>query len=474
MNNSGLSLIKENYYLKEKIKELENEINTKQEIIENLFKEEKEKKEKQRSIENDFNTQLLYYKNLHESGMAKATAAESIIKLNEIQHNSIKQLENKIDEIKQTYENTIKDIEIEDENNYTKLKKKMMELLKNSKKEMAISNEENLELNTKVTLLYKNQMLNELASQSSLIEELLKEKEKQKKEIYFLREELKTHKKVEGIIKNKNCKYLNIINKINMNNNQIKDTKDNNVENSNINSEKEEISTKITDNKSSKIIFDNLMSINDYNKEIYKTLFKDIIILLNQAKEKIMTNKKITNISKSNLFTDNFNFNILTSEQKYELLIEIMKVIFMFLNLDIKKDSHIIKIKKKIDLIKINDNNTLSDENHSNTLSLSSPFNGYKTPKLSNHKKKAKNIFNSTIKKRFPKLNNNIKKDVFNQLISSEMSKVNRNRKDSFIISSYRGFSPNPIIRYMNINNDNSRKNDDKKNISFFNSDIKL
>ena len=99
----------------------------------------------------------------------------------------------------------------------------MMEFLKNSQKNMAKNNEQNLELNSKLTVLYKNQMLNELENQSLQIEELLKEREKLNKEVYMMKQELKVHKKVEEIIKNKNSEYLNLINKINIKFNKLKE-----------------------------------------------------------------------------------------------------------------------------------------------------------------------------------------------------------------------------------------------------------
>ena len=362
MNSSNMSLRNDNFALREKIKELEYEIKTKKEIIDKLFKELKDNKEERRISEKEFNSQLIYYKRLHDTMMAKENIASQTIKLTEAQHNVIIQLENKIEEIKQSYEEKIKQMELEHENKYSKLKKQMMVFLKNTKKIMAKNNEENLELNSKLTMLYKNQMLNELENQSLQIEKLLKEKEKQSKEIYFLKEELKIHKKVEGIIKNKNSKYLNMINKINIKINQIQDTdvdssqKKNKKHNTNygrahsvkiINNTKtkiisnnalssrqtnqtnlkepvDNIDTKINDNaknckslqdvkgvkdnnkinpslnKKKKIIFD-VFAIN--REQIYNKLFKEIIILLNKAWDNISLNQNITTISKSNLFT---------------------------------------------------------------------------------------------------------------------------------------------------------------------------
>ena len=569
INLVEISLKKENYTLKEKIKELEydnktyllkiseltksrnilleeqlinkrlsEELKIKQEIIEKLqyeiLKEEKDKKEEQRIIENKFNAQLIYYKRLHDTGMAKENAASSIIKLNETQHNCILQLENKIDEIKQFYEKKIKDIELGHENRYSKLKKQMMEFLKNSQKNMAKNNEENLELNSKLTILYKNQMLNELESQSHQVEELLKERERQNKEIYALKEELKIHKRVEEIIKNKNNKYLNLINKINIKFNNIQEGEDkineNKLQNNNNNVEIEQYNMKKIENKyenknegrvnSVKLIknnykmpqmknfnkYKNLIKYNEYsdsedkknkpsqkpndlkntkennfkifikdeigqnmekdnninNNEIYINLFKSIIILCNESLDKIIKNKKIISISKSNLFSENFDFNSLDNIQKYELIIEIMKKIFSFLIIYDKNDLEINNIKKKIGMIKIKDN-----YNYNYYLSNREGPNFTDRQKVKYNKiinvisKNNKNI--NYNKKEFPNIKNK-KSEFFNKNII----KMEKNITSNELVTSLRVKSPNPLIRYIHLSKDKDKKIEDKKNNTFY------
>jgi hypothetical protein len=192
---------------------------------------------------------LIYYKRLKDTNDYKENAASSIIKLNEIQHYSIIKLENKIDEIKNFYESKLKEQELKFDKKYTNLKKNMMEFLKNAQKNMDKTSKENLELNTKLGILYKNEMLNELENQSRLIENLIKEKEKQHQEIYLLKQELAVHQKVEEMIKSKNSKFMNIINKINI---KINKNKGNLSEER----EKTKIYTKYENNKTKKKIKD--------------------------------------------------------------------------------------------------------------------------------------------------------------------------------------------------------------------------
>ena len=222
---------------------LNEEITSKNDIItelkNNILKDEKLKQEEKRQLENKFDTKLIYYKRMKNTNEYKENAANSIIKLNEVQHYTIIQLENKIDEIKNYYENKLREKEIFFDKKYTNLKKDMMDFLKNAQKNMVKANKASLELNTKLGILYKNEMLNELENQSHMIEKLIKEKEKQNKEIYLLKQELLVHKKVEKLINYKNNKFLNVINKINIKINQIKE----NSNNSNNHNQEEKVKT---------------------------------------------------------------------------------------------------------------------------------------------------------------------------------------------------------------------------------------
>ena len=225
MEKSNESLTSELLIKEEEIKSLKDE----------LINEKKIKNMEQRILENNFDLKLMYYKRIQDAHECKENAASSILKLNEVQHYSIIQLENKIEEIKNIYENKLKEKEISYDKKYTNLKKEMMDFLKNAQKNMAKTSKENLELNTKLGILYKNQMLNELETQSHMIEKLIKEKEEQNKEIFLLKQELIVHKKVEEMIKKSNYKFVNAINKIKrkINNEKIKILKEDNKDEEN-------------------------------------------------------------------------------------------------------------------------------------------------------------------------------------------------------------------------------------------------
>ena len=408
---SELSRTKNNFLLLEKANEdLTNELASKKEVIQelknDLLKEKKGQKEEKRELENDFHSKLIYYKRLKDTNDYKENAASSIIKLNEIQHYSIIKLENKIDEIKNFYESKLKEQELKFDKKYTNLKKNMMEFLKNAQKNMDKTSKENLELNTKLGILYKNEMLNELENQSRLIENLIKEKEKQHQEIYLLKQELAVHQKVEEMIKSKNSKFMNIINKINI---KINKNKGNLSEER----EKTKIYTKYENNKTKKKIKDlykRAKSVKNFNLNHLEgnsgILDNYLTGNLTNGKPKSTTNQtkscitpKIINdkfISKGvqserkffekydgNIFNEinnkenSFDFNniideivslydinikydylSLTNELKYELLMEIIKKVLNFLkiNNNIKEEKNIIKIdKKNSELLRLND-----------------------------------------------------------------------------------------------------------------------
>ena len=474
-------------------KRLTEELNAKQEIIEKLqlemLKETKDRKEQNRLIENKYNNQLVYYKRLLETGLAKESAASAFLKLNENQHTYILQLEEKIEEIKKTYEEKIKNIKLDNENRYSKLKRQMMEFLKNSQKNMAKNNEENLELNSKLTVLYKNQMLNELENQSLQIEELLKERENYKKEIYVLNQELKIHKKVEEIIKGKNNKYLNIINKIKINLNQVqqKDNTKNNEKN-NLDNERSN-SVKIIKNntninlagKTQNNFFqfkDNIKDIeqskycnsfkkvkskknedNELENNIYNNLFKNIIKLCNQAIKKIIKDDKIIKINRNYLFSEDLDFKLLNRRQKSDFIIELMEKFLSFCKIDNESDLELLNINNNFNLIKKKYNNFLTDRVNPK----SSNKQEIKYSKIFDIINKSKKEYNLD-KKEFPNIKEK-KIELFNKKIFKK--KKNNTNFNSQLISSFRVNSPNPLIRYIHLSKDKNKE--EKNNYTFYN-----
>ena len=202
-------------------------------------------KTENRQVENQLENEVVFYRGLHETGLAKIDAADNIIKLNNAQNKYIIDLEDELSKLRNNSDASVCKLKIEHDLHFYNLKKKMMDYVKEISHNMSQNSKDNLELNTKLGMLYKNQMLNELEHQALQIKELLIIKEKYEKIIFELKQELNLHKKVEKTVLLKNKKYVIIIkdyNENNFNNSEI-------INNKNI---KEKISLSEKKNKKNK------------------------------------------------------------------------------------------------------------------------------------------------------------------------------------------------------------------------------
>ena len=129
--------------LKNNIADLQNEI----------IKTIKEKDIAYRINQTKLENEIVYYKGLRDTGLGKIEAADKIIKLNEIQHCYILKIEKELEDLKNENDIKMRQLKIEHEQNYKKLKKKMIDFIKQSEKEMEKSNASNIELYSKFSLL---------------------------------------------------------------------------------------------------------------------------------------------------------------------------------------------------------------------------------------------------------------------------------------------------------------------------------
>ena len=348
-----------------RIKDLENEV----------LKVTENGKEESRNLQKNLESEILYYKGLNETSLSKIYAADKIIKLNETQHNIILKLENKIDEIKSENEDKMNKLELAHERHYLKLKKQMLDYIKATQQATSKSNEFNLELNSKFGILYKNQMLNELENQSKQIEDLLKTKERHQKIIWVLQQEIKTHKKIEEMIIKKNNTYLNIAKKSkNMNEsneflsskkipllNFMKGNDCLTERNSNSRSIFHSLNKKeYHDYKSLEKIYKELLDEYREIKNKYNTLkdkeknnnikYKGIINLFNDALDGLMQDEEIK--SKKNIYINineinKGNFESLTKEEKYFILVKLLNNLLSLITINAKEEK-LISLKDNI------------------------------------------------------------------------------------------------------------------------------
>ena len=190
----------------------ENQIEQLKSEILNTTRKEKEEK---RLIEKELESEIILYKGLHESGLGKVHAAEKILNLNNFQHDYITHLEQQIQKLRNHNDEIISKLKLEHDIHFYNLKLKMMKCLKDIQNNSINKYHKDLEQNSRMNFLYKNQMLNELEKEALLIKELIISKEKYEKSIFEHNQELALYKKVNKDLLEKNNKYMNIIKSIN-------------------------------------------------------------------------------------------------------------------------------------------------------------------------------------------------------------------------------------------------------------------
>ena len=344
-------------------------------LEEEILKVTEHGKEESRNIQKNLESEILYYKGLNETSLSKIYAADKIIKLNETQHNIILKLEKKIDELKSENEDKMNRLQLAHERHYLKLKKQMLDYIKSSQKLTSKNNENKLELNSKFGILYKNQMLNELDSQSKQIEDLLKIKERHQKIIFVLQQEIKTHKKVEEIITKKKNTYLELSKKtkenndskselsrnkiplLNMNRNNCLTERNNNDNRSIFHSmNKKEYHDYKTLEKIYKELLDDYRELkNKYNtlkdkEKTFNNKYKGIIGLFNEALNNLMEDEEIK--KEKNIYINineinKGNYENLTKNEKYFILVKLLDKLLSLITIN-EKEKKLISLKNNI------------------------------------------------------------------------------------------------------------------------------
>ena len=378
-------------------RQLEDTIKEKNEKITSLEEEkvllEKSKTNALRETELKYFKEVTYLKNQQENNLQKIETANVIVKLNDKQYARILELEKEIEDITNHENQVAKESEIRHENQFTNLKKKMMDHIKTAQKNMAQSNLDNLDLNTKLSKLTTNQLLIELEEQSVQIEELLKAKEKYEKEIFSLKTDLNTHKRVEQLLQEKNKRYLDIVK--NCDKKLSKETNDNanekNVISEKINKNYEKLYKKQNkEYQTMKEAYSNLKE----KEANYETKFKNIINLYKMAIDDLVNDQEFKNTKDVYVNIDEIkkgNFDSFSKQEKYSILVYLLKNILPLVNTE--EDEDINALKEQFEKVEIN-NKTRTNFNLTNK-------NFHHYSQLNNNKKYQ--INNKTFTK-FPKI----------------------------------------------------------------------
>ena len=451
----NMSLNTEKMELKEKIEKLE------QEILSTIEKEKEEKRDVTLKLEYEVNN----YRRINDTIKGKIEAAEYIIKLNTIQHNYILKLEKEIDDLKNNNIKNIETLKVQHELHYKHLKKKMIDLIKKSNKELQKENITNIEIHSKFSAMNKDEMLEQLEKQNRQIIQLIKENETKDKKILSLIQENNTFISIDKILKKKNLKFSKLIKNFLEKNEQKEDnnSKTNN-ENENVHLFKATMLQKKSP-QSSKLekAYNNLL--NNYNLlkekldyitdkerefqkkycgiillydkkekiEIVSLLIKHLLPLIKVQSNEIMKLRNLFNnvdikfkiTSDSTLYSRNQNSNIIKS--LYDI-----KQFASDLNYSLKKEEN---LKMKSKSIYKTYNNTYNNNNHNNIINLINSKEESKSIKSSFF---GLNIDASVIKKKGEN-----KRD--------KLTNTNNLHKDKFAFSAFNFYRNNSKPRYMGI-----------------------
>ena len=202
--------LKEEVYQNEKLEIIQKDqkiLELQTDIINLKIEHERYKNKKEMEYENDVNA----VKNFYDTNLLKNNTAQVVEEANKQFYQQILKLENIIINFKEEQRKLDIKKEIEFERRMSKMKKKMLDYIKEGQKSKQYLSKEQLRLNDKLSVINKNTLLNELDFQSMQLEDLLKQRAQLDSIISGMKSDLEIHKKLEKILTEKNKEYTNMI-----------------------------------------------------------------------------------------------------------------------------------------------------------------------------------------------------------------------------------------------------------------------
>jgi hypothetical protein len=199
--------------IKQISEELENARKDLERQIELMKFKEREFEAEFARITKSHDIEIVNLKNLLETNSKKVENFNSLSALCENLKEQIKSLENDKEKLKIDYEEQSKSKEIKNEIKFSDLKRKMMDNIQETQKNVTQLNIEYMDVSTKLTLLQNHQLLIELEFQSQQIQELLKKKDMLEKKVFELNRDIEIHKEVEVSLAEKNRRLNNLLKK---------------------------------------------------------------------------------------------------------------------------------------------------------------------------------------------------------------------------------------------------------------------
>ena len=294
----------------EKGEQQEKEIeNLKQKIID----QHKEFTEEKRIEEKKHLTEISKLKVTIDSYIQKTLRSNMNELDNEKLNIQLDQLKTKYDFLTKKSEQDIIHKDIQNKIKFSKLKDKMIENINNTKEEVTELNMKYMDVSTKLTLLQNHQLLVQLDYQSQQLDESTKKIEYLEKKIFDLNKDLEVHKEVEIAFAEKNKKLKEELKKYKKKENkEIKLSEENTPNNNNINKSIGDSNNQQSSNISAISNNTNINKLNNNN---------DFTRILNLEKKIIILEKKLESKKKeyNDLKTKNEHIEnmVKNQEQKY-------------------------------------------------------------------------------------------------------------------------------------------------------------
>jgi hypothetical protein len=320
-------------------------------LKEELVFKERNFSEQVKDLEFKMEKEINNYKNILHNMVNKMESAHSIERLSDMQADQIILLEDEIRRLKGEGEDNLIQKQLKHEMKFTDLKRKMMEHIKETQKNVTQLNLEHMDVSTKLTLLQNHQLLIELEYQSQQIEDLLKKKESLEKKVFELHRDIEVHKEVEAVLVEKNKKLSEAVK--NLANNENNSTIHNNdmKQNSsilNINKNVKEFNQtenyekklrkfeSILENKENEMKLLKLNCDSLHNKiSTYEKKNNSVFNLFEEGLKKVCEDPELKKAKEIYINVESVrdcDFSMLTAEQKYAVLIIFMKHMMPLVN----------------------------------------------------------------------------------------------------------------------------------------------
>jgi hypothetical protein len=160
-----------------------------------------------------FEKELYTLRTSYENLVGKADNAVANERLCDRQQKHIEIYDELLKALQIEFKTQKSELQIKHEIKFSELKKKMLEHIKDTQKNITQLNLENMDVSTKLILLQNHQLIIELEYQSQQVEELLKKKEALEMKVFEMQGDLEVHQNVENALATKNKTLLDMLKK---------------------------------------------------------------------------------------------------------------------------------------------------------------------------------------------------------------------------------------------------------------------